>query len=79
MSDQSNSSRPTHRLFTVSGDGDTARWTEIGAAWSNKDGKGFTLQLDALPVTGRIVMRLIEPKEASASAPAKSSVRGGRS
>lgn len=79
MSDQSNPSRPTHRLFTVSGDGDTARWTEIGAAWSNKDAKGFTLQLEALPVSGRIVMRLIEPKEASASAPAKSSVTGGRS
>lgn len=79
MSDQSNPSRPTHRLFTVSGEGDTARWTEIGAAWSNKDAKGFTLQLEALPVSGRIVMRLIEAKEASASAPANSSVTGGRS
>jgi hypothetical protein len=29
-------------------------WTRIGAAWSNKDG-GFTLQLDCVPLDGRIV------------------------
>jgi hypothetical protein len=29
-------------------------WTKIGAAWSNKDG-GFTLQLDCIPLDGRIV------------------------
>ncbi|WP_270373653.1 hypothetical protein [Marinicauda sp. Alg238-R41] len=64
MSDQSNNARPSHRLFTVTGDGENARWTEIGAAWSNKDGKGFNLALEALPVNGRLVMRSIEPKGA---------------
>ena len=29
-------------------------WNRIGAAWSNKDG-GFTLQLDCVPLDGRIV------------------------
>lgn len=29
-------------------------WTRIGAAWCNKDG-GFTLQLDSMPLDGRIV------------------------
>jgi hypothetical protein len=29
-------------------------WNKIGAAWSNKDG-GFTIQLDCIPLDGRIV------------------------
>ena len=51
--------QPTHRLYIVNGDDKHARWTEIGAAWANRDGQGFTLQLDAIPTTGRIVMREI--------------------
>ena len=38
-----------------------ANWHQIGAAWFNKDGEGINLQLDALPVSGRIVLR--KPKE----------------
>ena len=49
MSD-TNSNRPSHRLFNVTGDGDSARWTDIGVAWATKDGKGFTLALNAIPV-----------------------------
>jgi hypothetical protein len=41
---------------------DKSFWTRIGAAWDHEDGKGFTLQLDLLPVAGgRIVLR--EPSE----------------
>lgn len=29
-------------------------WNRIGAAWNNKDG-GFTIQLDCIPLDGRIV------------------------
>ncbi len=37
---------------------DNAPWARIGAAWDHKDGEGFTLELDLLPVgTGRIVLR----------------------
>ncbi len=39
--------RPSHRLFNVTGDGDNARWTDIGVAWTTRDGKGFTLSLNA--------------------------------
>jgi hypothetical protein len=43
---------------------DKAPWTRIGAAWDHKDGEGFTLQLDLVPVTsGRIVLRAFDPKE----------------
>lgn len=41
-----------------------APWTKIGAAWDHKDGAGFTLQLDLIPVTsGRIVLRAYQPKD----------------
>lgn len=51
--------KPTHRLFLVTGKGKTANWIPIGAAWPNRDGEGFSIQYDALPLTGRIVMRVI--------------------
>lgn len=51
--------KPTHRLYRVLGDGQAAIWTPIGAAWPNKDGLGFSLACDAVPLTGRIVMRRI--------------------
>ncbi len=49
--------KPDFRLYSVHGDGDNAKWTPIGAAWEHRDGKGFTLQCDAMPLGGRIVMR----------------------
>lgn len=43
---------------------DKSFWTRIGAAWDHEDGKGLTLQLDLVPVTGgRIVLRT--PTEAT--------------
>ncbi len=51
--------KPTHRLYRVQGDGQSAIWTPIGAAWPNKDGLGFSLACEAMPLTGRIVMRKI--------------------
>lgn len=58
--------RPTHRLYAVVGDGPGALWTPVGAAWPNKDGKGFSLSCDAISLKGRIVLRLIEPKPQTA-------------
>lgn len=54
--------KPSHRLYTVNGEGENARWTDIGVAWATKDGKGFTLALNAMPLNGRIVMRTPETK-----------------
>ncbi len=61
--------RPSHRLYRVNGEGAAAIWTPIGAAWPNKDGKVFNLNSDAVPLTGRIVLRFIEPRP-EAAAPA---------
>ena len=57
---------PTHRLYRVTGTGKKSSWTEIGAAWPNKDGNGFSLSCTAIPLEGRIVMRKAKPREAAA-------------
>lgn len=57
--------KPTHRLYRVLGDGRKATWTPIGAAWPNKDGLGFSLQCDAVPLQGRLVLRAITEREAA--------------
>ena len=60
--------RPTHRIYSVSKDGKKAIWQEIGAAWPNKDGKGFSLKFTARPLEGaEIVLRLIEAKTEEAA------------
>ena len=63
--------RPTHRLYRVNGDGKAAIWTPIGAAWPNKDGKGFNIQLDAVPLDGRVTLRL------ASQAPSRRTSPGG--
>lgn len=56
-------SLPAFTLYSVTGDGKNARWTRIGAAWTNRDGKGFSLAVGAIPLQGRMVMRAYEPKQ----------------
>ena len=54
--------KPTLIAYSVKdrGQGQKAIWTRLGAAWAFEKGTGYTLQLDALPIDGRIV--LCEPK-----------------
>jgi hypothetical protein len=60
MTNTSQSTRmPSHRLYRVDGEGENANWTEIGAAWPNKDGFGFSLICHAIPVGGRMVLRTL--------------------
>ena len=37
-------------------------WTRVGAAWTNKDG-GFTVQLDCVPLDGRLVCQPADKAE----------------
>lgn len=62
MTKQSQRRAPTHSLYVVTGDDQNARWTRIGAAWPNQDGKGFSMSLDAAPIAGRVVMRENKPQ-----------------
>jgi hypothetical protein len=38
--------------------GEKSYWNKVGASWKHKDGKGMTLQLETLPLGGRIVLRV---------------------
>jgi len=55
--------KPSLIAYAVSGDGDKAFWTRIGTAWPHKSGEGFSIELTAVPVNGRIV--LMPPKAKS--------------
>ena len=61
--------RPSHRLYMVTGEGDAANWTQLGAAWPNKDGKGFNLLFEAMPLSGRLVMREVPEKDETEGEP----------
>jgi hypothetical protein len=55
------SKKPTLIAYSVKDrEGQKAIWTRIGAAWPHGTGTGLSIQLDALPIDGRIV--LTEPK-----------------
>ena len=49
---------PTHIAYQVREVSKKDYWTRIGAAWSHKDGKGFSIQLESVPLDGRISLCL---------------------
>jgi hypothetical protein len=55
MTKQSKS--PSHIAYVVRKIGEKSYFDRIGAAWANADGEGFTIRLNALPMTGEIVIR----------------------
>jgi hypothetical protein len=62
--------QPTHRAYHVKGDGDSAKWLELGAVWPHADGDGFDVVLDVVPVggfSGRLTLRSIKPKKEPAA------------
>ena len=60
--------RPTHRIYSVTKNGDSkANWQEIGAAWPHKDGNGFNLEFYAKPLDGAsVVLRTALKKKGGA-------------
>lgn len=68
------SKKPTHIAYTVrdytDADGKpNSAWSRIGAAWAHNDLNGVSIVLDAIPVNGRINLRVAseKPKEADDS------------
>ena len=54
--------QPTYQAYTVvKREGQDDFWLNIGAAFMHQDGDGFNIVLQALPINGKIVLRL--PKE----------------
>ncbi len=69
MSDTNNNETtakaPSHIAYQVRDrEGKKGFWTRIGSVWPHADGKGFNIQIEALPVDGRITIRIAtETKE----------------
>ncbi len=51
--------KPSYIAYSIrERDGKEAKWTEIGVAFAHKDGKGFDILCEALPLNKRITIRL---------------------
>ena len=67
--------QPTYTAFTVvKREGKDDYWLNIGAAFMHEDGDGFNVVLQALPINGKIVLRL--PKTQDADSQEQSEQRG---
>ncbi len=56
---QPTSKIPTHVAYHVRDrNGGDSIWTRIGSAWAHADGKGFNIQIETIPLDGRISLRI---------------------
>ncbi len=54
---------PSHIAYQVRDrEGKKGFWTRIGSAWAHADGQGFNIQLECLPLDGRITLRVASEK-----------------
>ena len=64
MSENTTSKAPTHTAYQVrEREGAKGFGPRIGPAWPHGDGKGFNIQLDAVPLDGRITLRVVSDKK----------------
>ena len=55
---------PSHVAYHVRDrEGAKSFWTRIGGAWAHADGQCFNLQLEVVPLDGRIVLRVASEKK----------------
>jgi hypothetical protein len=70
MAERSEPKQPTHRAYSViRREGQDDFWLNLGLAFPHKDGKGFNIMLQALPLDGRIVCREIAEGEEAEEPP----------
>jgi hypothetical protein len=62
MSNQENATTgkaPSHYAYQVrEREGKKSIWTRIGSVWPHADGNGMNVQLDCVPLDGRITLRV---------------------
>ena len=72
MTKETTKSRPTQRVYAVvkNEGAEKGAWFEIGACWPHKDGKGYSVKLNLIPLSpdAEIVIRAIEPKDQAKAA-----------
>lgn len=55
---------PSHVAYQVRDrEGRKSFWTRIGSAWAHADGKGFNVQLETVPLDGRVTLRVPSDKK----------------
>lgn len=54
---------PSHIAYQVKDRGDKSYWTRIGSAWQHGDGNGFNIQIETVPLDGRITLRVASDKK----------------
>jgi hypothetical protein len=57
MTENTNTKRPTHTIYKVTGEGEKTRFVKVGVGFPHKDALGLTLIFDGIPVEGRIALR----------------------
>lgn len=58
MSERGTPKRPSHLAYQVNeGQDGKSYFNKVGAAFEHKDGQGFNVVLDSLPVDGRLTLR----------------------
>jgi hypothetical protein len=58
------SKAPSHVAYQVrEREGQKGIWTRIGTLWPHADGKGFTALLDAVPLDGKVTLRITTEKK----------------
>ena len=60
--------KPAFIAYAVTGEGKDAFWTRIGSVWQHNHGEGLSVELNALPVNGRIVLMLPKATESTEGA-----------
>lgn len=57
------SKTPSHIAYQVSDrENGKSFWTRIGSAWAHGDGNGFNIQIESVPLSGRITLRIASEK-----------------
>ncbi len=60
----STSKFPSHVAYHVRDrEGKKGFFTRIGSVWPHADGNGFNLQLECMPLDGRITLRVVSEKK----------------
>jgi hypothetical protein len=55
---------PSHIVYQVRDrEGRKSFWTRIGSAWAHADGQGFNVQIECVPLDGRITLRVASEKK----------------
>jgi hypothetical protein len=58
------SKTPSHIVYHVRDRaGSEGFWTRIGGAWAHTNGKGFNVQIETMPLDGRITLRAAAEKK----------------